>query len=82
MTHKIRSFHDDDCKEYYIDGRLHKRQYDDGYTSWWLNGERHREDGPAVEDPHGLSGWYLNGKQIGVSTQKEFEQYLKLMAFQ
>jgi hypothetical protein len=35
----------------------------DGYTSWWLNGKRHREDGPAAEWPDGGKEWYLNGKR-------------------
>ena len=36
--------------------------YTDGYKSWWLNGKRHREDGPAVEWADGSKSWYLNGK--------------------
>jgi len=32
-------------------------------TTWYLNGERHREDGPAVEDDEGYKAWYLNGKR-------------------
>ena len=34
----------------------------DGFRSWYLNGKRHREDGPAVEDVYGNKAWYLNGK--------------------
>jgi hypothetical protein len=29
---------------------------------WYLNGELHREDGPAVEDANGDKFWYLNNK--------------------
>ena len=29
--------------------------------SWYLNGELHREDGPAVEYANGNRRWYLNG---------------------
>ena len=29
---------------------------------WYLNGERHRVDGPAVEDVDGTKVWWLNGK--------------------
>jgi hypothetical protein len=36
----------------------------DGYTSWWLNGKRHREDGPAAEWPDGGKFWYLDGKSV------------------
>ena len=34
----------------------------DGDKHWYLNGERHREDGPAVEFSDGDKAWYLNGK--------------------
>ena len=33
-----------------------------GNKSWWLNGQRHREDGPAVEDISGYKEWWVNGK--------------------
>ena len=37
---------------------------DGGYTKMWrLNGERHREDGPAIEWHDGTKEWYLNGEQ-------------------
>jgi len=29
---------------------------------WWLNGQRHREDGPAVEWAYGDKEWWLNGE--------------------
>ena len=34
------------------------------YTSklWYLNGKRHREDGPAVEYFEGDKEWWLNNK--------------------
>ena len=35
---------------------------DDGNKSWYLNGNRHREDGPAIEYAGGDKFWYLNGK--------------------
>ena len=34
----------------------------DGSKEWWLNGERHREDGPACEYSDGSKEWWLNGK--------------------
>ena len=34
----------------------------DGTEEWHLNGELHREDGPAVKSPDGTERWYLNGK--------------------
>ena len=36
--------------------------YSCGTTEWYLNGERHREDGPAVEHANGTKEWYLNGE--------------------
>ena len=33
-----------------------------GTKEWYLNGQRHREDGPAVEYANGDKYWYLNGK--------------------
>ena len=37
--------------------------YPDGTKEWYLNGKRHREDGPAVERPSGDKEWWLNGKR-------------------
>ena len=34
-----------------------------GDKFWRLNGERHREDGPAVEWADGYKAWFLNGKR-------------------
>ena len=34
----------------------------DGSKAWYLNGKRHREDGPALEYADGSKSWYLNGK--------------------
>ena len=36
--------------------------YPNGSKSWWLNGKRHREDGPAIEWSNGDRAWFLNGK--------------------
>ena len=35
---------------------------DNGHKRWFLNGELHREDGPAIEYANGYKSWYLNGK--------------------
>ena len=35
---------------------------DDGDQFWYLNGKRHREDGPAVINANGTKAWCLNGK--------------------
>lgn len=29
---------------------------------WYQNGDKHRDDGPAVIDPDGTRRWYFNGK--------------------
>ena len=36
--------------------------YADGTKSWFLNGKRHREDGPAIEYANGDKDWCLNGQ--------------------
>jgi len=35
---------------------------ENGDKYWYLNGKRHREDGPAVEYANGNKYWYRNGK--------------------
>jgi hypothetical protein len=35
---------------------------EDKTKHWYLNGNLHREDGPAVEYADGTKFWYLNGK--------------------
>ncbi len=35
--------------------------YDIGSKEWYLNGKRHREDGPAIEHAYGDKSWFLNG---------------------
>ena len=34
-----------------------------GTREWYLNGKRHREDGPAMEYADGGREWYLNGER-------------------
>jgi hypothetical protein len=34
----------------------------DGTRNWYLNNQRHREDGPAIEFADGGRVWYLNGE--------------------
>ena len=36
--------------------------YENGTRRWFLNGQLHREDGPAVEMPDGHKTWVLNGQ--------------------
>jgi thermostable 8-oxoguanine DNA glycosylase len=49
----------------------------DGTKCWLLNGELHREDGPAIEYANGYKEWYLNGISI---TEKEFNKKHKAMS--
>ena len=35
---------------------------DNGTKSWFLNGKKHREDGPAIEYANGYKSWYINGE--------------------
>ncbi len=44
--------------------------HEDGYEAWYLNGLRHRQGGPAINNPHnGYTAWYENG--ILVQEQKK-----------
>jgi hypothetical protein len=36
--------------------------YDSGTREWYLDGQLHRTDGPAIEWASGAREWYLNGK--------------------
>ena len=42
-----------------------------GNKSWYLNGERHREDGPAFESADGDKYWYLNGEEVTEEEHKK-----------
>jgi hypothetical protein len=54
-----------------------------GYFRWFKEGKLHREDGPAVywSTIPNFGIYYLNGKEIEVSSDKEFLQYIKLNCF-
>jgi len=72
-------------REWAIHGARHRDNgpaiiYSNGDKDWYKNGNRHRLDGPAV-DWEDRKNWWLNGKHIPVSSQEEFERYLKLIAF-
>ncbi len=51
------------------------KTYSDGTKAWYLNGQRHREDGPASEYTDGSKGWWLNDKKY---TEDEYYQEMKL----
>ena len=48
----------------YKEGKYTIIEYSNGAKFWFLNGKRHREDGPAIEYSDGDKYWYLNGKEI------------------
>ena len=35
-----------------------------GDKEWWLNGKRHREDGPAIEWSWGGKTWWLHDEEV------------------
>lgn len=35
----------------------------DGTESWWLDGKRHRENGPAITHANGTQEWWLNDER-------------------
>ena len=37
-----------------------------GDKRWYLNGELHRTDGPAVENANGNKYWYLNNELVAM----------------
>ena len=47
------------------------KEDEEGTKYWVLNGERHREDGPAVEWVDGYKEWYLNGKALTEEEHKK-----------
>jgi len=49
-----------------------------GNKHYRLNGELHREDGPAIEYPNGSKSWYYHGKYIDCYSQEELERLIKL----
>ena len=51
-----------------------------GSKFWLQNNKFHRLDGPAWESD-GSKSWYFKGEYIECSSQKKFEQLIKLKAF-
>lgn len=48
---------------------------------WYQHSKLHRLDGPAIEWNDGTKHWYYHGKYLNVSSQEEFEKFLKLKGF-
>lgn len=58
--------------------------YDDGDETWWLNGERHRLDGPAnmmteIGKETKYEYWY-KGIEIQADTLEEFHKKIKVLS--
>jgi hypothetical protein len=50
----------------------------DGTKYWWLNGQLHRTDGPAIEDASGTKEWWLNDNKLDLEEAvKNLELKLK-----
>ena len=45
-------------------------KWPNGTKAWYLNGDSHREDGPAFEMANGYKGWWLNGDEYTESEWK------------
>jgi hypothetical protein len=56
-------------------------EYSNGNKYWCKDAKRHRLDGPAIEYCNGRKDYWYNGKQINVSTDKEFKQYFNMKVF-
>jgi hypothetical protein len=73
------------AQSWYQNGKCHRVdgpaiEWSNGDKSWWQDGYLHRIDGPAMQ--YGRENqWFYKGREIKVSSQKEFESYLKLKAF-
>lgn len=76
-------------KCWYGDGRTGDDFYHsigkDGFETWWLRSNvnlQHNLEGPAILNPNNdLKKWFYYGKEVNCSSQKDFERYLRLLAF-
>lgn len=55
--------------EFYKNDLLHQEEKlpaikrNNGSLEWWVDGKRHREDGPAVINTYGTLEWWVNGER-------------------
>jgi hypothetical protein len=52
-------------------------EHPSGNKRWFLNGKRHRVDGPAVEHAGGYKLWYLNGESMTEEEHTRRTAYLR-----
>ena len=67
---------------YSVDGK--NKIYEIYEKSWYLNGEPHREDGPAFQHMNGDKWWYYKGILHGRNKdfdKKSWKQFVKLLIF-
>ena len=50
------NWHNETCKAYEV------HMWSTGGTFWYLDGQRHRENGPAYESTSGTKEWWLNNQ--------------------
>lgn len=50
-----------------------RHSYHMAYEEWWFEGNKHREDGPAVTFEDGRKEWWLDGREI---PEQDFQQEL------
>jgi hypothetical protein len=51
------------------------------HKEYWVSGERHRENGAAIEYADGLKDWFYRGKHIDCQSQEQFEKIIRIKAF-
>jgi endo-1,4-beta-mannosidase len=78
--------HSNGDKFWYLNNQNHRDdgpaiEFISGNKMWYINHKIHRIDGPAVECLSGYKEWWINGQQIPCTTQKQFEQLMRLKVF-
>ena len=56
-------YKDEKCTGLHREDEPAVERVDGGYRAWYLNGKRHREDGPAIVWASGDQMWWLNGER-------------------
>jgi len=71
----------DEMGKFHRDDDLPADIWSCGCRTWYMHGERHRENGPAVIKCHRSEQWWYHGKYVDCKTQEEFERLIKLELF-
>ena len=51
------------------------------HKTYFLHGNFHRKDGPAIENSRGHKEYWYYGNRIDVESTEDFIRYIKLLAF-